>query len=86
MMFSSHLRSGGHTADTSQTGLSPYLCDEVGVRQEELFNDVKKRENRSQLVLKSQFGFLGDRWRLLVSAADAVDLFVNTGRAGLKVR
>lgn len=66
-----------------------YLCDEVGVRHEELFNYVKNCENSSKLVLKSQFGsFLGDRRGrgLLVFAAGAVDLIVNTGSAGLRVR
>lgn len=28
-----------------------YLCDEVGVRQEELFNYVKNGKNGSNLVL-----------------------------------
>lgn len=64
-----------------------YLCDEVGVRHEELFSYVKNCKNSSQLVLKSQFGsFLGDRRGFLVFAAGAADLIVNTGSAGLRVR
>ncbi len=63
-----------------------YLCDEVGVRQEELFNYVENSKNGSQLVLKSHFGGFGDRRGLLAFSAGAVALSVNTGSTGLRVR
>lgn len=63
-----------------------YLCDEVGVRHEELFSDVENCKNSSQLVLESQFGSSGDGRGRLVCVAGAADLIVNTGSAGLRVR
>lgn len=62
-----------------------YLCDEVGVRQEQLFNYVENSKNGSQLVLKSQFGSFGDGWGLLAFGAGTLDLTVNTGSTGLRV-
>lgn len=63
-----------------------YLCDEVGVRHEELFDYVENSKNGRQLVFKSQFGSFGDRRGLPTFAAGAVDLVVNTGTTGLGVR
>lgn len=37
-------------------------------------------------MLKSHFGSFGGRWSLLALAAGALNLFVNTRRAGLGVR
>lgn len=69
-----------------KTGSQTYLCDEVGVRQEELFHYVENSENGGQLVLQSQFGNFGDRRGLLAFGAGALDLVVNTGSTGLRVR
>lgn len=63
-----------------------YPCDEVGVRQEQLFKYVDNSENGSELVLKSQFGSFGNRRGLLVFSAGALDLIVNTRSTGLSDR
>lgn len=60
-----------------------YLCDEVGVRHEELLDNVEDSKNGSQLVPQSQFGRFGSRWTLL--AFSTVGLSINTGGAGLSV-
>lgn len=62
-----------------------YLCDEVGVRHEKLLKDVHDCKNGSQLVLESWFGGSRGRRGLLAFAA-AVDVAVNAGSAGLRVR
>ena len=63
-----------------------YLCDEVGVRHEELFQYVDDGKNGRQLVFKSQFGSFGNRRGLLVFSAGALVLAVNAGSAGLRHR
>ena len=60
-----------------------YLCDEVGVRHEELLHYVENSKNGCQLVLKSQFWSFGGRWGLLAFSTGAADLRVNTGCTGL---
>ena len=60
-----------------------YLCDEVGIRHEELFSYVKNGKNGSQLVFKSQFGGFGSSWGFL--SVSTVDLGVNAGGAGLRL-
>lgn len=66
-------------------GSREYLRDEVGVRHEQLLQDVHDCKNGSQLVLESRFGVSHSRWALLASTAGAADFAVEAGSAGLRV-
>lgn len=66
-------------------GSRTYLRDEVGVRHEQLLQDVHDCKNGSQLVLESRFGVSHSRWALPASTAGAADLAVEAGCAGLRV-